>query len=313
MGRPVLSAARSRAPNATRAWVARSFVFAALATTLVFAGPRALAVARSRLAALAVRAPSGPRVELDRVGFVHAPAWLRGELLRHVSTDLAAVLGGTVGLHDSADAERLLVALRAVPWVRDVELQRVYPDRLRTALTLRQPLVALETRAGRCFLDVDGIALPATPCVSLPAVLAGDAALPAYGAAHQDAAVGAAIAVAAEWVEQIVPKLTGIPELVAIDATNHGYARIAEGRWCEVRVGLRRADGGLAWLDYDHAPGSAAPRVDLATKVDVLARLLARFPGLAGVELADLRFPRRWENWVRLASPATAPPRAQVR
>jgi hypothetical protein len=58
--------------------------------------------------------------------------------------------------------------------------------------------------------------------------------------------------------------------LLVIDTTNHGYARIGEGRWCEVRVGLRRANDGIAWLDYDHAPGSSAPRVAVSTRKGIL-------------------------------------------
>jgi hypothetical protein len=97
------------------AWGARLSVLAGLALSVVAAGPKALAVARARLAASTSTPAGGPRVDLDRVGFAAAPAWLRGDLLVHVSADLAAVLRGDVGLHDEAGAMRLLAALRAVP------------------------------------------------------------------------------------------------------------------------------------------------------------------------------------------------------
>lgn len=318
MGRVTPHTGRGRRPGTARAWAARLFVVSSLVATAIFAGPRALAVARGRLQALTARGPAGPRVELDRVGFVQAPAWLRGELLRHVSTELAAVLRGEVGLHDAADADRLLAELRSLPWVRDADLQRVYPDRLRATLALRRPIASLEVAsrgggAGRCFLDADGVVLPATRDVSLPVVAAGEAAIPAAGQRHTDAAVRAAVAVAVEWAGQIAPRVRGLPDLLVIDTTNHGYARIGEGRWCEVRVGLRRAGGGVAWLDYDHAPGSSAPRVALETKIDLLNRLLALYPGLAGVDLADLRFARRWESWVKVTAASDEPGRARDR
>lgn len=318
MGGVISHTGRGRRPGAARAWAARLFVVSSLVATVVFAGPRAVAVARGRMEALTARGVDGPRVELDRVGFVHAPAWLRGELLRHVSTELASVLRGEVGLHDAADADRLLAELRTLPWVRGAELQRVYPDRLRTTLALRRPIVSLEVasprgEADRCFLDADGVVLPATRNVSLPVVAAGEAAIPAAGQTHADAAVRAAVAVAVEWTEQIAPRVRGLPDLVVIDTTNLGYARIGEGRWCEVRVGLRRVGGGVAWLDYDHAPGSSAPRVALETKIDLLNRLLARHPGLAHVDLADLRFARRWESWVKVSSAPDETGRARDR
>jgi hypothetical protein len=84
-----------------------------------------------------------------------------------------------------------------------------------------------------------------------------------------------------------------------VDATNLGYAG-DPARLCEVRVAVQRGDGALAWLEYDHPPGSEAPRVPAGTKVGVLRDLLAAHPGLVGVAGADLRFPRRWQAWVEL-------------
>jgi hypothetical protein len=289
-------------PGRLAAWSARLVVGTCFAATVVFAGPRALAVVRARAAAVERSVPQGPRVALDRALVLEAPPWLRADLLTAVALDLAPVLNGEVGLTDAEGAARLLRRLRAVPWVRDAALQRVYPDRMRAALTLRQPAALLRAGTQVQLVDGDGVCLPGACALDLPEIEAGHPQAGVPGEPHPDPAVRAAAAIAAEWAHEIAPRVDDAPALRRLDVTNVGY-RANPSRWCETRVGLARTGGGLAWLEYDHAPGSAAPRVPAATKVAVLRGLLAAYPGLAGVEHADLRFKNRWQDWVAAVRP----------
>ncbi|HLU40195.1 MAG TPA: hypothetical protein VK081_12485 [Planctomycetota bacterium] len=281
-------------------------VLSAFALTLVFAGPRALAVTRARMAELSRSLPRGPLVALDRVGFAAAPDWLRGDLLTAVALDLAPVLSGHVGLTDEAEATRLLAGLHAVPWVRSASLQRVYPDRLRARLDLRRPVARLALGDRAQAFDAEGVCLPCPDRVELPLidVLRPEPGVP--GQRHHDAAVVHAAAVAAEWARDVAPRVEGAPALVRVDTRNLDY-RADPAHWCEVRVALARADGGVAWFDYDHPPGSTAPRVAPEVKARVLRAVLDAHPGLAGVAAADLRFPNRWQAWVRAEAPPAPP------
>ncbi len=283
-----------------------------LALTISVAGPRAWAVTRARAASLQGSLPVGPRVDLDRVGFVELPTWLRGDVLTLVALDLAPALGREVGLTDDAAAAAFLLDLRAVAWVRDAALQRVYPDRLLARLTLRQPVIHLAVDGRTMALDGDGMCLPCPPRTELPVVELPPphqvAQLPigVVGQLHPDACVRAAAAVAAEWARDIAPRWPAAPVLRSVDATNLGY-RADPARLCEVRVALARADGQLVWFDYDHPPASDAPRVPATHKVAVLQQVLAAYPGLLGVARADLRFKQRWQAWIELD--AGVPPR----
>lgn len=299
------SAANAAAPRWL--WCVRITVLSAFVLTVVGAGPRAWAVTRARVQALRQSAPRGARVDLDRVGFVGVPGWLRGDLLTAVSLDLASALDGGVGLLDDDGAARLLAELRALPWVRDARLQRVYPDRFRAELEMRAPVARLSAGAGAVALDVDGVCLPCPPRCELPEIDAGSTAKARLGQPHPDLLVRAAAAVAAEWQAEIAAALPGLPALRRVDTTNIGYGSDPT-RLCEVRVAVQRGDGGLVWFDYDHPPGSGAPRVPAATKVAVLQRLLAAHPGLVGVVRADLRFGNRWQAWVEYESAHAAPP-----
>lgn len=289
-------------------WTIRATVLGAFVATLVLAGPRAYAVTRHRFAELERGSPKGPSVDLDRVSFVSAPEWLRGELSVWIARDLSVAFDGSVGLLDEPGAQALLARLRRVPWVAEVALQRVYPDKLRAALSLRHPEALLRVDGVVQAIDREGVCLPwpqvadaAASKLTLPELRVRRPSLGEVGSKHPDGDVQAAAAVAAEWREEIAPRVRAVPALVEVDCTNLGYRQVGGGRLSEVRVALQRADGGLAWLDYDHPPGSVLPRVPSLTKVEVLERMLATFPGLVGVIRADLRFKQRWHDWVRVA------------
>jgi hypothetical protein len=299
----VASSSRSSSDASTAwLWTIRLTVLAGFAATLVFAGPRALAVTRGRVAELQRTSPRGPVVELDRVGFVAAPDWLRDDLSARVAAELSAILDHSIALLDDVAAAALLERLRAVPWVRTASLQRVYPDKLRACLRLREPVARVLVDDRTQAVDAEGITLPwtATASLCLPELLVPAPVLGELGVLHPDAAIQSGAAIAAEWAAEIAARVPSPPRLLAIDLRNLGYRQLGPGHLCEVRVGVARASGGVAWLDYDHPVGSPSPRVAGVDKADVLARLLAAFPGLDGVARADLRFKQRWRDWVRV-------------
>lgn len=292
-------------------WCVRITVWSGFVLTVVGAGPRAWVVLGARVSALrgSVQrgSPRGAHVDLDRVGFVSVPTWLRGDLLTSVALDLMPAFDGRVGLLDEEGCQRLLADLRSVPWVRDASLQRVYPDRFRAAVALRVPVARLIGDRRSLAIDADGVCLPCPPRSDLPTIEGRNALEGSLGQVHPDAAVRAAAAVAAEWSADITPAVPDLPALRRVDATNLGYVA-HPGRMCEIRVALERDDGGLVWLDYDHPPGSDAPRVAAQTKVAVLQGLLAAHPRLVGIARADLRFGNRWQAWVEHESARASPP-----
>jgi hypothetical protein len=285
-----------------RAWLFRIGVWIAFVATLWFAGPRAYAVVRGQLGG-----SDGAFVDLDRVGFLRTPPWFHGELAAAALQDLTPRLQGKVQILDEEGARALRERLLASPWVASARLERVFPDRFRIALELREPrlVVVREVRGARrpeVVVDEHGWCLPVVAAIaSLPVtpVTAGPAAVP--GRRHADPRVLAAAQVVVEWQRQVAPLVPDCPPLAEVDARNLDYRWIADPAFSEVLVGLRRADGGIARMCYDHPPGDAAPRVPAADKAAVLRNILLRHPGLQGLDGADLRFKNRWADYLRLA------------
>lgn len=283
-----------------RIWIIRIGVLLALALTLTLAGPRALAVLRTRLAA---PRDTGPTVPLDRVGFVRVPGWLTGPMLVAALEDLAPRLQGTIGLLDEAAALALRDRLLESSWVVAARITREFPDRFRVTLDLRRPRLAVVRTRGdstqvEALVDEAGFCLPPSSSVPLPRTVVRTGPVGTPGTVHPDPRVLAAVAVACEWQREIAPKVAQVPELVEVDASNLGYRFVADPTRGEVRVGLARADGGVAHFEYDHPPGSVAPRVSAKDKAWVLSQVLALRPGLAGVQAGDLRFVNLWRNWL---------------
>ena len=119
----------------------------------------------------------------------------------------------------------------------------------------------------------------------------------------------AAAAVAVEWRDEMRPLVPAAPPLVEVDASNLGYQFIAEARVSEIRVGLRRQDGAVVYLGYGRPPGARLERLPIATKAQVLQRILAHAPGLMGLQGGDLRFDNRWRDWLVPRSVDTEPRR----
>lgn len=291
--------------TATR-WAVRIFVLAAFAVTLWLCGPRAAAVLAARLQ---LGAEHGPTVDLDQVGFVGQPEWMDRELLLAVSASLSPVLGDDVAILDEVAGRRLRDALTATPWVRSVGIDRVMPDRLQLQLELRRPELAVRTADGDpiCLVDRDGVVLPwvetPLPVTFLhreggPASMAHESGRPAG-----DPRVRTAAAIAVEWREALAPLVPGCPGLVEVDATNLGERWLRGPSYPEIRVKLRRNDGGSVIFAYGRPVDTALPRVSVQTKAGVLTNILARHPGLEGLVAGDLRLSRRWADYLQPRAP----------
>ncbi|MBL9076262.1 MAG: hypothetical protein JNL08_02085 [Planctomycetes bacterium] len=280
----------------------RVLVLGAFAATVWWFGPRAVAVLAARFD---LAAANGPLVALDRVGFAAQPEWLDRELLLAVSASLSPLLQGEMPLHDEAAARQLCAALGATPWVRSVALDRLVPDRLQLQVDLRRPVLAVRSAEGDplCLVDGEGTTLPwvETPLPQTFLYHEGGAPTMAFepGRPAQDGRVRAAAAVAVEWRDQLAPLVDGCPALLEIDATNLGERWLRGPSYPEIRVKLRRADGGSVIFAYDRPVDSVLPRVPTATKATVLTNILAAHPGLAGLVAGDLRLARRWRDFLQ--------------
>ncbi|MBL8722858.1 MAG: hypothetical protein JNK49_02370 [Planctomycetes bacterium] len=292
-------------------WVVRVAVLSAFAATTILWGPRAAAV----LAARFERAPQhSPLVALDRVGFLGQPDWLDQPLLLAVTRDLAPWLGDELPILDDAAGQRLVEGLRTVPWVRDANLLRVFPNRMRLQLELRRPVLGVRNAAGEplCLVDRLGVALPwaetPLPAVWLHREGGGDQVAVTYGRPVAEPRVTAAAAIAVEWRDQIAPQVPNCPALLEVDTTNLGE-RWRRGRpYAEVRVKLQRQDGDGAVFAYDRPADSPWPRVPGATKAAVLRAILELHPGLAGLTGGDLRMIHRFRDYLQPGPAGAADP-----
>lgn len=296
-------------------WVIRIAVLATLAVVLWFFGPRAYQALASSIGG------PGPSVDLDKVALRDAPRWLRNNpaLVRSVLSELSPVLRGEVRQDDAAGLAQVVAALQRLSWIESAAVRPAHPDRLQLALELRRPVLevvpagAALGRVDTVFVSAKGICIrrePGSGASGLPVcrlregVLPGSAPIYRIGKEHPDPRVLAAAGTAVEWREQVRMRRPAMPELTEVDASNLGYRLLADPIYSEIRVVLRRRDGGATLLDYGHPPGSPYPRVAIEDKVEVLAKILARYPGLNGLDKGDLRFVNLWENWLSPRPPS---------
>jgi hypothetical protein len=283
-------------------WIVRVAVLSAFGLTLWLCGPQAAEVLAARFDQAAQHSPP---VALDRVGFAARPEWMDDKLLVAVSAALAPFLQGEVPILDDPAQRALRDGLDRVPWVRQSEVQRVFPDRLRLVVDLRQPVLAVRAADGSplCLCDREGVQLPFVD-TPLPVVRlyreGGSGTMPvALGRRCDERRVTAAVAIALEWRDQLVPLVPGCPRLLEVDTTNLGEQWLRGPSYPEVRVQVARSDGVGVVLNYDRPVDSPLPRLPVATKAGVLVKILARHPGLTGLVAGDLRFARRWADYLQ--------------
>ncbi|MCK5943263.1 MAG: FtsQ-type POTRA domain-containing protein, partial [Planctomycetes bacterium] len=274
-------------------------------------GPRAAEVLAARFGS---GAQPGPMVALDRVGFVARPDWLSDEMLLSVSETLSPWLSDEVGILDEPTAFRLRDGLQATPWVREVRVERAFPDRFRLHLELRRPRLSVHAADDLplCLVDEDGCMLPWMR-TTLPRVrLYREGGRPTMDVRHgqpaDDRRVRVAAMVVAEWRDEIAPLVPDCPRLLEVDATNLDEGWIVGVQYPEVRVVLERRDGAPVSFMFGRPPDSRLPRVPAATKANVLRSVLERYPGLDGLVAGDLRLSRRWADYLQPREPGVPDP-----
>lgn len=283
-------------------WAVRVFVLMAFALTLWLCGPRAAEVLAARYRQVTA---DSPLVDLDQVGFVSEPDWVSGELLVAIAADIGPSLQRRVPILDAAQAAALRDRLIRSPWVRHVELERDFPDRFLLGLDLRRPILAVLDGDGRalCLVDRDAIALPfvVTPLPVVRLFREGGSPTMRFtaGARAEDPRVIAAAAVAVEWRDALAPAIVDCPRLLEVDTTNLGERWMRGRGYPEVRVKLARDDGEPVIFAYGRPVESTLPRVAIATKANVLRKILAHKPALGGLIAGDLRFQNRWADYLQ--------------
>jgi len=298
-------------PAARSIWAVRVIVLSAFVTTVWLYGPKAAAVLAARVGG----EPSvGPMVTLDRVGFAERPDWLNEQMLVAVAESVSPWLDGEVGLLDEENSRRMRDGLLQSCWVRDVRVERVFPDQFRLQLTLRRPLVAVSTADSEplCLVDAAGVMLPwvdnRLPTLRLYREGGSPTMTVQHGAVSEEARVLAAAEVATEWRERLAPLVPACPELLEIDVSNLGERWIRGPEYPEVRVHLRRNDGAQVIFGYGRPVASQLDRVAVASKATVLRKVLAQHEGLDGLVAGDLRFAVRWADYLQPRKPGVPDP-----
>jgi hypothetical protein len=300
-----LAAAKGDAQEAGSAgarWAVRIVVLTAFALTVWLCGPRAAAVLAAKLQ---LTPNTSPIVELDHVGFTERPAWLDRPLLLAVSAACSPWLRGEVPILDEDAMRQLRDGLASVSWIRSAAVERDYPNRFRLKLDLRRPVLAVRSADGDplCLVDCDAVVLPWVDTPLPVTYLHREGGPPRVaiepGQLTVDARVRVAAGIVVEWNERLAPLVAGCPQLLEVDTTNIGERWLRGPRYPEVRVKLARSDGAGVTFAYGRPVDSPAPRVPVHTKATVLAKILAQHPGLDGLVAGDLRFARRWADYLQ--------------
>ena len=294
---------KSHQSNSARSiWAVRVIVLGAFVATAWLYGPKAAAVLAARIGG---EPPTGPMVSLDHVGFVERPNWLNERMLVAVAESVSPWLGDEIGLLDEEKSRRMRDGLLSTCWVHDVRVERVFPDRFRLQLALREPLVEVSTADSEplCLVDEGGVMLPWVandlPKLRLYHEGGSPTMVVEHGALSDEVRVLAAARIAKEWREQLAPLVSDCPRLLEVDVTNLGERWIRGPEYPEVRVHLQRGDGSQVIFGYGRPVDSPLDRVAVTSKATVLRKVLGKHEGLAGVVAGDLRFAVRWADYLQ--------------
>lgn len=292
-------------------WTVRVFVLIAFATTVWFCGPKAAAVLAARFGG---EVQPSPMVALDHVGFRERPEWLSDDMLVAVAESLSPWLSDQVGILDEPSARRMRDGLMSTPWVHEVGVERVFPDRFRLQLSLRRPILAVLSGDDEplCLVDEFAVMLPWVDS-DLPRLRlyreGGRVTMPVQaGAMCSERRVRVAADIAKEWRDQIAPLVPSCPRLLEIDATNIGERWMIGPEYPEIRVHLKRGDGQPVVFGYGRPVDSVLDRVPVRSKAEVLVKILAQHEGLEELVAGDLRFARRWADYLQPRAPGVPDP-----
>lgn len=292
-------------------WAVRVFVIAAFVVTVWFCGPNAAAVLAARLGG---EAQPGPTVNLDHVGFMDRPEWLNSEMLVSVAESVSPWLSDEIGLLDEETSRRMRDGLLGTPWVRNVRVERVFPDRFRLHLSLRRPLLAVLADGAEplCLVDEFGTMLPWAHSELPKLYLYRQGGAPTmavqFGEVSDEPRVRVAAGIAKEWRAELAPLVAQCPRLLEIDATNLGERWIRGPEYPEVRVHVQRGDGLPVVFGYGRPVDSPLNRVPVRRKAEVLAQILKYHAGLDELVAGDLRFSRRWADYLQPRKPGVPDP-----
>ena len=128
------------------------------------------------------------------------------------------------------------------------------------------------------------------------------------GQASDEPRVRVAVGIAKEWNEQLAPLVEQCPRLLEIDATNLGERWIRGPEYPEVRVHLKRDDDQPVVFGYGHPVDSPLDRVPVTRKAEVLRKILKEHAGLEELVAGDLRFSRRWSDYLQPRKPGVPDP-----
>jgi hypothetical protein len=292
-------------------WAVRVFVLVAFAVTVWLCGPNAAAVLAARFGG---EAQPGPTVTLDHVGFMDRPDWLDAEMLVSVAESVSPWLSDEVGLLDEETSRRMREGLLGTSWVRHVRVERVFPDRFRLHLSLRRPLPSVLTADAEplCLVDEDGTMLPWVDCELPRLYLYREGGAPTMavqlGQVSDEPRVRVAAGIAKEWHAQLAPLVEQCPRLLEIDVTNLGERWILGPEYPEVRVHVQRIDGLPVVFGYGRPVDSPLARVPVRRKAEVLGEILKQHEGLEELVAGDLRFSRRWADYLQPRQPGIPDP-----
>ncbi len=102
---------------------------------------------------------TGANMALRKAGFSIDEVSIRGRV--HVSEDaIKEALGATASTNIvSFDAEKAQERVRNIGWIKDVEIQRVWPSKLMVVVSERQPFALWRSGADTVAVDADGVTL----------------------------------------------------------------------------------------------------------------------------------------------------------
>lgn len=298
-------------PTVRGIWAVRVIVVATFVATVWLYGPKAATVLAARLGG---EPATGPMVTLDHVGFGDSPEWLSQPMLIAVAESVSPWLGSEIGLLDEEPSRRMRDGLAGTPWVRDVRVERVFPDRFRLHLELRRPVLAVVSADSEplCLVDVDGVMLPwvdnSLPFLRLYRDVGSPTMTVQHGAQSDEPRVHVAAHIATEWRAQLAPLVPECPRLLEVDATNIGERWIRGPEYPEVRVHLQRGDGQQVIFGYGRPVNSQLDRVPVTSKAQVLRKILRQHPALAELVAGDLRFAVRWADYLQPRKPGVPDP-----